>query len=126
MRYRVTNLTRNTLLADQAEVADSFLRRFKGLLGVRDYPMGRGLHIVPCNSIHMFFMKIPLDVVFLDKALTVVDVLHALPPWRVSRVYLSAHSVLELPAGAAAATSTAPGDRLAFAQAPDSSLTSGV
>jgi uncharacterized protein len=116
MRYRVTNLTRNTLLADQAEVADTFVRRFKGLMGVREFPFGRGLHIVPCNSIHMFFMKIALDLVFLDKQLGVVEVLHALPPWRVSRVYFAAHSVLELPAGTAGATQTQPGDRLEFVQ----------
>ena len=118
MRYRVTNLTRNTLLADRGEVADSFFKRFKGLMGVSDFPLGRALHIAPCNSIHMFFMKIPLDIVFLDRELTVVEVLHALPPWRVSRVYFAAHSALELPAGTARATGTAVGDRLSLTPDP--------
>jgi uncharacterized membrane protein (UPF0127 family) len=119
MRYRVTNLTRNTVLADRAERADSFLRRFQGLMGVTALPLGEGLQIEPCTSIHTFFMRIPIDALFLDRQLRVVDVCHALPPWRTSRVYFGARSVLELPAGTAAASGTQPGDTLAFAPSDD-------
>lgn len=114
MRYRVMNLTRNTPLADQASRADSFLSRFKGLMGVAELPLGHALHIAPCNSIHTFFMKIPIDAVFLDAQQQVVDVCHAMPPWKVSKVYFGARSVLELPAGTAAASQTVAGDRLSF------------
>jgi len=114
MRYRVRNLTRNTLLADRARVADSFGTRLKGLMGVTDFPAGSGLHIVPCTSIHTFFMRLPIDALFLTRELEVVDVCPALAPWRVSRLYPRARSVLELPAGAAEATQTIPGDRLIF------------
>lgn len=113
-RYRVTNQTRNTLLAAQASRADTFASRFKGLMGVDKLPLGEGLHIEPCTSIHTFFMKIPIDAVFLDATHHVVEVVHAMPPWRVSRVYFGAKSVLELPAGTAAAAQTARGDRLLF------------
>ena len=114
MRYRVMNVTRNTLLADGAARADSFLSRFKGLMGVEQLPLGEGLHIAPCNSIHTFFMKIPIDAVFLDAQSQVVDICHAIAPWRVSKVYFGAKSVLELPAGTAAAAQTQAGDRLSF------------
>jgi len=114
MRYRVMNLTRNTPLADQAARADSFLTRFKGLMGVAELPVGQALHIAPCNSIHTFFMKIPIDAVFLDASEQVVDICHAMPPWRMSKVYWGAKSVLELPAGTAAASQTQAGDRLSF------------
>jgi uncharacterized membrane protein (UPF0127 family) len=114
MRYRVRNLTRNTPLADQAARADSFGQRFKGLMGVAELPLGHGLHIEPCNSIHTFFMKIPIDAVFLDAAQQVVEICHALPPWRMSKFYFGAKSVLELPAGTAAASQTQPGDQLIF------------
>lgn len=116
MRYRVMNLTRNTPLAEQAARADSFLERFKGLMGVKDLPVGHGLLIAPCNSIHTFFMKIPIDAVFLDASEQVVDICHAMPPWRMSKLYFGARSVLELPAGTAAASQTQPGDRLSFVQ----------
>jgi len=118
MRYRVMNLTRNTLLADQASRADSFMQRFKGLMGVTDLPMGHGLHIAPCTSIHTFFMKIPIDAIFLDASQQIVDICHAMPPWKVSRVYFGAKSVLELPAGTAAASKTEAGDRLSFEVLP--------
>ncbi len=114
MRYRVMNLTRNTLLADQASRADTFMERFKGLMGVEDLALGHGLQIAPCTSIHTFFMKIPIDALFLDASLQIVDVCHAMAPWRVSRVYFEAKSVLELPAGTAAASKTVAGDRLSF------------
>ena len=85
-----------------------------GLMGVTELPMGRGLHLVPCTSIHTFFMKIAIDALFLDEKLDVVDVYHALKPWRMSRFYPSARSVLELPAGTALSSGTQTGDRLVF------------
>src|SRR5690349_8028497 len=117
MRYRVMNLTRNTPLADQASRADTFMQRFKGLMGVTKLPLGQALHIAPCNSIHTFFMKIPIDAVFLDASLQVVEICHAMPPWRMSKVYFGAKSVLELPAGTAHASQTKAGDRLSFESA---------
>ncbi|HEY1086862.1 MAG TPA: DUF192 domain-containing protein [Archangium sp.] len=114
MRYRVKNLTRNTPLADDAGRADTFGARFKGLMGVKELPLGQGLHIAPCNSIHTFFMKIPIDAVFLDASQQVVEICHAMPPWRMSKVFFGAKSVLELPAGTAAASQTQPGDQLTF------------
>jgi uncharacterized membrane protein (UPF0127 family) len=114
MRFKVTNVTKGKLLADKAGEARSFGSRFLGLMGRKDLPFGDGLHIVPCNSIHTFFMKIPIDAVFLDKENKVVKVLHAMVPWRLSSLYFGAHSVLELPSGTSAASGTAEGDQLEF------------
>jgi len=69
------------------------------------------LWIVPCESVHTFFMKFPIDLVYLDKGRTVRKVRHSVPPWRLSAC-LSAHSVLELPAGTAESTGTRAGDEL--------------
>ena len=126
MRYRVTNQTRNTLLGDKVALADGFFTRFKGLMGVTQLPVGEGLHIVPCTSIHTFFMRIPIDVLFLDKELNVVDLRAAMPAWRMSRYYPSARSVLELPAGTAEAAQTRPGDRLVFAPLNEHALTTSA
>lgn len=114
MPFRVTNVTRGKLLADKAERAASFYSRFKGLMGAKSLPMGSALHIEPCNSIHMFFMKFAIDAVFLDRELKVVKILHAMVPWRVSSIYPNARSVLELPAGTAQASDTQEGDVLSF------------
>jgi uncharacterized protein len=110
----VRNVTRDKVLATKAAEAKTFGARFMGLMGQTELPIGHGLHIAPCSSIHTFFMRIPIDAVFLDPAGKVVKVLGALAPWRMSAVYFGAHSVLELPAGVAAASGTVEGDQLEF------------
>jgi uncharacterized membrane protein (UPF0127 family) len=62
----------------------------------------------------MFFMRIPIDAAFLDRDLKVVKAVHAIAPWRVTPLYRSARSVLELPAGTLAASGTQEGDQLSF------------
>lgn len=114
MRYRVINLTRNTLLATDATAATTFVSRFKGLMGVSALPPGRGLYLRPCNSVHTFFMRMSIDVAFLSPSHIVIDTVGALRPWRVSRVYFDAKAVLELPEGTLATSHTVAGDRLAF------------
>jgi uncharacterized membrane protein (UPF0127 family) len=114
MRLRVNNETRDRLLADRAERATSFMDRFVGLMGRSSLALGEGLHLVPCNSIHTFFMRIPIDVAFLDPDGLIVKQFPALPPWRTTPVYFRARSVLELPAGTLRASGTQEGDRLAF------------
>jgi uncharacterized membrane protein (UPF0127 family) len=113
-RFYVRNTTRNTLLADEATVAKTFGQRLKGLMGVADFPVGRGLLIVPCTSIHTFFMKVAIDAIFLSADERVLEVYHALAPFRMSRLHPSARSVLELPAGMALSSRTEVGDRLVF------------
>lgn len=110
----VRNLTRDTLLASRAERAASFYSRFMGLMGRSTLPFGEGLWIDPCNSIHTFFMRIPIDVLFLDRERRVVKVFPALVPWRTTRIYGKARTVLELPAGTLAASRTSEGDQLDF------------
>jgi uncharacterized membrane protein (UPF0127 family) len=109
---RVTNPTRGTTLADRAREATGFWDRLKGLMGQQRLDPGDGLLITPCNSIHTFFMRIPIDAVFLDPAGVVVKILPAMVPWRVSGIYAGARSVLELPAGTAASCGTEAGDAL--------------
>lgn len=112
MPLAVHNATRSTLLGDRVEVAESWFSRLKGLLGRDGLAEGGGLHIVPCNSIHMFFMRFAIDVAFLDHEGKVVRAVHAIKPWRATRVYLDAHSALELPAGTLARSQTQDGDLL--------------
>jgi len=109
----VRNDTRNTVLAQAAELADSGAKRRTGLLKHERLAPGEGLWIVPCEAVHTFFMKFPIDLVYLDKKRKVRKVRHAVPAWRMSAC-LTAHSVLELPAGTVAETGTAVGDTLAM------------
>jgi uncharacterized protein len=92
-------------------VADGFLTRLRGLLGRRELPRDEGLLINPCSSIHTWFMRFPIDVVFLDRDLRVVRVAADVGPWRL-RWGRGARQVLELAAGEAAARGIGVGDRL--------------
>jgi hypothetical protein len=92
-------------------MADTSAKRRTGLLKHERLEPGGGLWIVPCESVHTFFMKFPIDLIYLDKRRRVRKVRDAVPPWRLSAC-LSAHSVLELPAGIAAQTRTQVGDEL--------------
>jgi uncharacterized membrane protein (UPF0127 family) len=112
LKVKVRNETRHTVLAEAADVADTSAKRRTGLLKHTRLEAGEGLLIVPCESVHTFFMKFPIDLVYLDKRRKVKKIRHAVPAWRLSAC-LSAHSVLELPAGTVARTGTVVGDELA-------------
>ena len=107
------NQTRDTLLATAADVADTSAKRRTGLLKHERLEPGEGLWIEPCESVHTFFMKFAIDLVYLDKQHRVRKVRHAVPPWRLSACF-TAHSIIELPAGTARQTGTQVGDQLAM------------
>jgi hypothetical protein len=115
-RLRILNQTRQSLLADCVEVADRGATRRKGLLGRDGLAAGEGLWIVPCESVHTFGMRFPIDLIYLDRNRTVKKVRSGVPPWRLSACF-SAHSVLELLPGTIGATQTRPGDKLEFSNA---------
>ena len=109
-RLRVTNRSRDVVLAESAEVAASSWRRMRGLLGRPALTPGQGLLIVPCQGVHTLGMGYPIDVVHLDRDGVVRKVLHAVKPWRLGPLVWRSRFVLELPAGVAAQTMI--GDRL--------------
>ena len=117
IQLRVVNISRNTTLATSLEVAGSGARRSKGLLGRKGLAPGEGMWIVPCEAVHTFFMRFPLDLVYLDRKHRVKKVCSNVPPWRLSAC-LVAHSIIELPAGTIRETQTQTGDMLEFSPAP--------
>ncbi|GGS78926.1 DUF192 domain-containing protein [Streptomyces cinerochromogenes] len=81
------------------EIAASYRARTKGLLG-RDCVEG-ALLLSPASGVHTFGMRIPIDVAYLDRHLTVIAV-HTMPPGRLGLPRLRARHVLEAGAGAMA------------------------
>jgi uncharacterized membrane protein (UPF0127 family) len=106
---RVMNPARCIELASRVEVADTGAARSKGLLGRRGLGKGAGLWIVPCESVHTFGMKFSIDLIYLDRNHRIRKIRKSVPPWRIS-VCLTAHSVLELAAGAVGDGDAQPGD----------------
>ena len=113
-RGQAFNQTRQLYLATNLAVAQTHWSRLRGLLGVSagDFSNGCGLWIRPCRGVHTLAMQFPIDVVYLDRAGTVVHLEHNLQPWRFSPVRMQAASVLELPSHTLASTETALGDRI--------------
>jgi len=106
VRLQIRNVTRSSVLATEAAVADTSAARCVGLLRHDSLPPGQGLWIVPSEGIHTFGMKFTIDVAFLDRKKRVLKIRHRMGPRRLS-FCLRAHSVLELPAGTLAATARA-------------------
>ena len=102
---RVINRTTGQVLAERAPVAEDVWARFRGLQLRAALPRGEGLVILPCASIHMFFMRFPIDAVFVTREGQVVRVGHRCQPWTVGPFAPRALYCVELPVGAAAETS---------------------
>jgi uncharacterized membrane protein (UPF0127 family) len=109
---RIINTTRHTVLADRARKAGNFIARARGLMFSPPLDAGGGLIIDPCNSIHMLFMRYPLDVLFVDRLGRVVFMYQGIKPWRVGRIVRGAKLVVELPAGTVSTTGTQVGDEV--------------
>ena len=99
------------VVVEQCVVADSPTSRMKGLLGRSELRPGEGLLLRPASSIHTFFMRFPIDAVFLDGGLRVLGISDELRPWRAAS-RRGAHAVLELPAGESARRGLEAGDQL--------------
>jgi uncharacterized protein len=99
------------VVCDRCVVADSPASRMKGLLGRSELRPGEGLLLRPASAIHTFFMRFPIDAVFLDREWRVVGIAGDVPPWRTA-ARRGAKAVLELPAGESARRGLALGDQL--------------
>ena len=108
----VHNLDTDRPLMQDGRVARTALARAIGLLGAAAPRPGQGLWLVPCNSVHMFFMGFALDVIFLDARQQVVHLIEGLQPWRISPIVWQSRSVIELPVGVIARSGTRVGHRL--------------
>jgi len=110
---KVLNLTRHTAVGDRVQLAGEGQSRRKGLLGRDRLEGGEGLWIVPCEAVHTFWMRFPIDLVYLDRKHRVLKIRSHVHPWRLSAC-LRAHSVIELPSGTVAVTQTMRGDTLSI------------
>jgi uncharacterized membrane protein (UPF0127 family) len=100
-----------SIVCERCVLADTALARMRGLLGRRELPSGEGILLKPASSVHMAFMRFPIDAVFLDRDFRVMKVASDLRPWRAAGSR-GAKAVLEIPAGEAGRRGLTVGDRL--------------
>lgn len=113
----IYNLTRGTVLADRCRFADTVWKRMVGLLNRNRYDPGEGLVLNHCYGIHTFFMRFPIDVLFLDQDYRVLRTVPELRPFRTSVVKKAVY-VVELPAGTISRSQTQVGDQIQIRTAP--------
>ncbi len=94
------------------EVADGFFSRLRGLMGKKNLPQGHGLLLSPCNSVHMLFMRFPIDVVYIDKNFVVKKIVRDLKTWTGVSICFGAWSAIELAAGESARLNLKIGDKI--------------
>ena len=108
------NQNRNTVVAENVRLADTFLSRMVGLLNRASLDPHEALLITKCQSIHMLFMRFAIDAIFLNAAGQVVGLVPNIRPFRFSRIYFSATQCLEAPVGTIARSKTMIGDYFSF------------
>jgi len=101
-------------LCTNCYIADSFLKRFKGLMLAKPIDNNEALLITKTNSIHMFFMKYELDIVFLDKNNVIIDIIISMKKRRISKIYKKCKSVVELKSRKLVGFDLKVGDKLIF------------
>jgi uncharacterized membrane protein (UPF0127 family) len=113
-RFVLRNGRGNTIVARHIEPAFDSASRRRGLLGRTAFAEESALIIAPCSSIHTFFMRIVIDVVFVSRGGQVIKTYSALPAWRIAFGF-SAFAAIELPSGTVERSDTRRGDQLLLA-----------
>ena len=112
MKIKLVNLDTNEVIAEHVKGAYTFWSRFKGLMLTESMPENAALHIYPCTSIHTFFMKYCIDILYLDKEKKIVGIEKELEPGKIGKKWMNAKSVIELPAGTINKTSMVIGQKV--------------
>jgi hypothetical protein len=111
---RVVNESRQRVLGGSIRMADTLHARLRGFLFRRKPGHGEGLLLAPCKGVHMYGMRFPLDVLFIDESGHVIAAHPELAPGQRTPMYATARYALELPTGSIANTHTIVGDRLSW------------
>ena len=111
---RIENAAKGARVADHARLANRFWSRLIGLLSRSRLSAGEGLVLAPGNAIHTLFMRMAIDVIFVDKNGEVVKTAVNVKPFRIVMCPLRTRYTLELPVGVIEQTGTAVGDRIEF------------
>lgn len=96
---RLVQAGNGNIVAERVIKAHTFFRRLKGLMFTKSLPSSCCLHIHPCRSVHTFFMKYRIDILYLDDQYNIIGVEANLKPGKLGAVYSNSVSVIELPEG---------------------------
>jgi|SRR5690625_1783865 len=95
----IINKDNKAVVAKNVIYATNLWQRLIGLMGRKKLGIDSALVIYPCQQIHTFFMKFPIDCIFFNESFEVIKVYESIKPWRMSRKVPKAYGVIELPKG---------------------------
>ncbi len=98
LQQNIRNARTGMVIARRIMMADNYWLRLRGLVGRPVLQPGEAMWITPCQQVHTQFMKVPLDLIFIDKHLVVKHVISGIKPWRFSPWVKEAHAVIEMTA----------------------------
>lgn len=107
---KIYNSTQNKLLAEDVKLADNIISRTFGLIPKKNMLQDEGLIIKPCCSIHTFFMRFTIDVLFVDRRNQIVGMYENVKPWRILPIHLNSFYVIELASGSISSKNIQKGD----------------
>ncbi|WP_158737979.1 DUF192 domain-containing protein [Alteribacillus sp. YIM 98480] len=113
---KLLNLHTNQMVAEEVKGAYAFVKRLKGLMFTKQIPENFALHIAPCPSIHTFFMKYPIDVLYLNNRHEIVGMEEEVAPGKFGKRFRGTRSVVELPSGKIKTSNVKVGQILAFVE----------
>ena len=96
---KLYNSTQNRLIADDIKIAQNFFTRSVGLIFKKSLLENEGLIIKPCFSVHTFFMRFKIDILFVNKQNKIIALYENVKPWRILPLHFKSYYVIELPAG---------------------------
>ena len=111
---KAVNLRTGTVFANHVDIADTFLKKTRGLLGRAGLNGEEALLIPECGSIHTFFMRFAIDVLFLDKQNRVTKIISSLSPFRIALGPWGTRGVLEMQCGLLEKCDVIKGDSISF------------
>jgi len=98
MKLHVFCKNKTVLSIVNAKIAKTFKDRLFGLMGRKS--MGCGAMVFPnCKAIHTFFMRFPIDVIYINKDMNVIGIEKNLTPWKISKWHPKTYGIIELPIG---------------------------
>ena len=109
---KLIDITANIIISTKVEIANTFFKRFLGLMGRKNMEREEALVIKPCNNVHMFFMRFAIDVVFVDRDDKICYIQENLKPGQISKYVFDAIYVVELPVDSVKEKNIKIGDKL--------------
>lgn len=112
-QMKIVNKTKDIVIVENAKIARSFFARLLGLMFRKSIAPDEALIFYHAPSIHMFFMRFVIDVVFLDKNMRVIKIVKNLKPWRITNCF-GAYATIELSANTISQVFLSSGDEIEF------------